>query len=69
MVKSKTHQTFLLLDTDDDELYKVLDAGLGTIADVLSGEYANSVAATAKLAVLYDWRVGSGRAKRSRSDQ
>lgn len=66
VVRSKTHQDFLLMETDDDELYKVLDSGrTRTVADVLRGEYAGATAATARLVVLYDlgalYASGTGR--------
>lgn len=66
VIQSKTHQSFLLLETDDDELFKVLDAGRGrSVADVLRGEYASGIAATAKVIVMYDlgalYSTGIGR--------
>ena len=46
---------FLLMETDDDELYKVIDAGnKRSVADALSGEYRKEVATAARWIVLYD---------------
>jgi hypothetical protein len=55
VVRSQTTQPFLLLDTDDNELYKVIDAGnKRSVADVLSGDYRKEVATAARWVVLYD---------------
>lgn len=55
VVRSQTIQPFLLLETDDDELYKVIDAGnKRSVADALSGEYRKEIATAARWIVLYD---------------
>jgi hypothetical protein len=53
--RSQQTVPFLLLETDDDELYKVIDAGnKRTVADVLTGEYRKEIATAARWIVLYD---------------
>jgi hypothetical protein len=55
VIRSQTTQPFLLLETDDDELYKVIDAGnKRSVADVLTGEYRKDIATAARWIVLYD---------------
>jgi len=58
VVKSGLAQSFLVMETDDSELFKVLDSGiLRTVGDVLSIENASQVAAVARLTCLYDKRL------------
>jgi hypothetical protein len=53
--RSKISQPFLLMESDDDNLYKVIDSGnKRTVADVIRGEYARDVATAARWIVLYD---------------
>jgi hypothetical protein len=55
VIISETTQPFLVMETDDHQLYKVLDCGKSrTVADVLQGEYATDVAAIARQVMLYD---------------
>jgi len=54
VIEANAPQPFLLMETDDDELYKVLDCGLKrTVADAAHVNNGSSVAAIAKLAVAY----------------
>jgi hypothetical protein len=55
LIRAKKNLPFLLLETDDDELYKVIDAGnKRTVADCISGEYRKEIATSARWVVLYD---------------
>ena len=65
---------FLLMDTNDEDLYKVIDCGSRrTVGDVIGGEYASDIASTARLSVLFELGcvssggVGRGAIKCTRS--
>ena len=46
---------YLVLETEDDELYKVLDSGKPrSVADVIRGDYAKEVSSSARWVVMYD---------------
>lgn len=54
IIESGEPQPFLLLETDDEELYKVLDCGLKrTVADAAQINNGPSVVAIAKMALAY----------------
>jgi len=58
VIRSGKTNPFILLKTDDDELYKVIDAGnKRSVADVLKGEYRKEIATAARWVVLYDLDV------------
>lgn len=55
LVRAKKKLPFLLLKSNDEELYKILDCGRSrSVGDVIGGQYANHVASVARLVVLYD---------------
>lgn len=77
VVRSGLAQKFLVMETDDTDLYEILDCGIGrTNGDVLRGvlsiDNVNQVAAIARLVCLYDKKllgpIGGSAAKLGRLD-
>lgn len=55
VIESNTTQTFLMMTTDDEELYKVLDCGLRrTVGDAAHVSNGTSVAAMARMAIAFE---------------
>lgn len=58
VVESNTSQPFLLMRTDDEELYKVLDAGIKrTVSDAIGLMNGNAITACANLCLGYDKKL------------
>lgn len=55
LIESNTTQQFLVMRTDDEELYKILDCGLKrTVGDVTAVANATAVTAVASMVVCYN---------------
>ena len=53
--RAQKPEQFLMMETDDDALYKVIDSGnKRSVADVLTGEYRKEIATAARWIVMYD---------------
>lgn len=55
VIRAKKAVPFIIMESNDDELYKIIDAGIKrSVGDVIAGQYANMVASVARWAVMYD---------------
>ena len=58
VVKSGKPQKFLVMESDDAELYKLLDCGMKRkAADALTGDFKGIIPSVARLVVAYDQRA------------
>lgn len=56
--ESGLEQEFLVLETNDPAIYKIMDGGIKrTVGDVLGSEYASQIAAIARLVCGYDKKL------------